>query len=54
MFALGHTSRHFLMSALSQKRTCAAHKPMSALCHKRTFEINLVCQLFDNLVGKGN
>ena len=24
------------MSALGQKRTCAVHKPMSALCHKRT------------------
>ena len=24
------------MSALGQKQTCAAHKPMSALCQKRT------------------
>ena len=25
------------MSALGHKRTCAVHKAMSALCHKRTF-----------------
>ena len=25
-----------LMSALGQKQTCAVHKPMSALCQKRT------------------
>ena len=25
------------MSALGQKQTCAAHKPMSAMCHKQTF-----------------
>ena len=25
-----------LMSALGHKRTCAVHKPMSALCQKRT------------------
>ena len=26
------------MSALGQKHTCAAHKPMSAKCQKQTFE----------------
>ena len=33
------------MSAF-QKRTCAAHKPMSAKCQKRTFRHSL-----DHLVG---
>ena len=34
------------MSALGQKQTCAAHRPMSALCQKRTFGHS-----FDQLVG---
>ena len=34
------------MSALGQKQTCAAHKPMSAKCQKRTFHHSL-----DHLVG---
>ena len=28
------------MSALGQKQTCAAHKPMSALCQKRTLSFD--------------
>ena len=28
------------MSALGQKQTCAAHKPMSAKCQKQTFPIH--------------
>ena len=28
-----------IMSALGQKQTCAVQKAMSALCHKRTFEL---------------
>ena len=36
------------MSALGQKQTCAVHKPMSALCQKRTFRHS-----FDHLVGAG-
>jgi hypothetical protein len=34
------------MSALGQKQTCAAHKPMSAKCQERTSPINkmeLIC-----------
>ena len=30
------------MSALGQKRTCAAHKPMSALCQWRTAALLLL------------
>ena len=37
-----------LMSGLPPKKTCAAHKPMSAKCQKGTL------RLLDNLVGCGN
>jgi hypothetical protein len=35
-----------VMSALGQKRTGAAHKLMSALCHKRTSVVLLTWELW--------